>query len=131
MFQFPGFAPPRGGDGFVPAGLPHSEIPGSVLACSSPRLFAACHVLHRRSVPRHPPCALFRLTSPPVIRIGHGASRIFLSASDHESFWAGYTTVSPSYTYAPSRIVTSHPQPGDPNTSVKLERLRHFPNLPP
>ena len=46
----------------TPAGLPHSDIPGSTLACSSPRLFAACHVLHRRLVPRHPPCALIRLT---------------------------------------------------------------------
>ena len=36
-----------------------------MLACSSPRLFAACHVLHRRPVPRHPPCALIRLTSSP------------------------------------------------------------------
>jgi hypothetical protein len=36
-----------------------------LLACSSPRLFAACHVLHRRPVPRHPPCALIRLTSSP------------------------------------------------------------------
>ena len=26
--------------------------------CASPKLFAACHVLHRLSVPRHPPCAL-------------------------------------------------------------------------
>jgi hypothetical protein len=38
--------------------LPHSEIPGSQLARSSPRLIAACHVLHRRLPPRHPPCAL-------------------------------------------------------------------------
>ena len=52
------------GDGIAPAGFPHSDTPGSMLACSSPRLFAACHVLHRRSVPRHPPCALVRLTSP-------------------------------------------------------------------
>ncbi len=52
------------GDGIAPAGFPHSDTPGSTLACSSPRLFAACHVLHRRSVPRHPPCALTRLTSP-------------------------------------------------------------------
>ena len=50
--------------GFAPAGLPHSDTPGSRLACSSPGLIAACHVLHRRSVPRHPPCALLRLTSP-------------------------------------------------------------------
>ena len=46
----------------TPGGFPHSEIPGSKLACSSPRLIAACHVLHRRHVPRHPPCALYYLT---------------------------------------------------------------------
>ena len=39
-------------------GLPHSEIRGSTGARPSPRLFAACHVLHRLSVPRHPPDAL-------------------------------------------------------------------------
>jgi hypothetical protein len=38
--------------------LPHSEIPGSPIARISPGLFAACHVLHRLSVPRHPPDAL-------------------------------------------------------------------------
>ena len=42
-------------------GLPHSEIPGSPIARISPGLFAACHVLHRLSVPRHPPNALKRL----------------------------------------------------------------------
>ena len=40
------------------AGLPHSEIRGSTGARPSPRLFAACYVLHRLSVPRHPPNAL-------------------------------------------------------------------------
>ena len=44
-------------------GFPHSDISGSQLICSSPKLFAACHVLHRLLMPRHPPCALFRLTS--------------------------------------------------------------------
>ena len=39
-------------------GLPHSETPGSPIARISPGLFAACHVLHRLSVPRHPPDAL-------------------------------------------------------------------------
>ena len=39
-------------------GFPHSDIPGSMDICSSPRLFAAYHVFHRLSVPRHPPCAL-------------------------------------------------------------------------
>ena len=43
-------------------GFPHSEIPGSKPACGSPRLIAACHVLHRLLLPRHPPCALSSLT---------------------------------------------------------------------
>ena len=43
-------------------GFPHSEIHGSGLICSSPWLFAAYHVFHRLLVPRHPPCALIRLT---------------------------------------------------------------------
>ena len=44
-------------------GLPHSDICGSSLICSSPQLFAAYRVLHRLPVPRHPPCALIRLTN--------------------------------------------------------------------
>ena len=44
-------------------GLLHSDIPGSKLDCSSPRLFAAYHVLHRLSMPRHPSCALSSLTT--------------------------------------------------------------------
>ena len=43
-------------------GFPHSEISGSRDICSSPKLFAAYHVFHRLLVPRHPPCALIRLT---------------------------------------------------------------------
>src|SRR5262244_1637993 len=45
-------------------GLPHSEIPGSPIARISPGLFAACHVLHRLSVPRHPPDALLIALDP-------------------------------------------------------------------
>jgi hypothetical protein len=40
------------------AGFPHSEIPGSTVAHTSPGLIAACHVLHRLCMPRHPPNAL-------------------------------------------------------------------------
>jgi hypothetical protein len=47
----------------TPAGLPHSEIPGSQVVCTSPRLIAAYHVLHRFPEPRHPPYALSCLTS--------------------------------------------------------------------
>ena len=42
-------------------GLPHSDIHGSKPARGSPWLFAACHVLHRLLVPRHPPNALIAL----------------------------------------------------------------------
>ena len=42
-------------------GFPHSEITGSKGARASPVLIAACHVLHRLSMPRHPLEALIRL----------------------------------------------------------------------
>ena len=44
-------------------GLSHSEIRGSKVICTYPQLIAAYHVLHRLLVPRHPPYALFCLTS--------------------------------------------------------------------
>ena len=44
-------------------GFPHSDIPGSKLAYSSPRHFVVRHVLHRLLAPRHPPCALNSLTT--------------------------------------------------------------------
>jgi hypothetical protein len=71
MFQFAGFASPT----YVFSrrssrrmGFPHSEIRGSKSARLSPRLIAACHVLHRLSVPRHPPDALqtLDLNSPAI-----------------------------------------------------------------
>ncbi len=48
---------------YCSAGFPHSEILGSIPMCGSPRLIAACHVLHRLLMPRHSPCALSSLTS--------------------------------------------------------------------
>ncbi len=42
----------------VEGGFPHSEICGSKAVRASPQLFAAYHVLHRLSTPRHPPDAL-------------------------------------------------------------------------
>ena len=52
--------------GVFPARFPHSDISGSLLICSSPKLFAAYHVFHRLLVPRHPPCALDCLISQNV-----------------------------------------------------------------
>ena len=66
MFRFAGLASSglcvRPGDARVaPRGLSHSESRGSRALCASPRIFAACRVLLRRRMPRHPPCALSRL----------------------------------------------------------------------
>ena len=67
MVHFPEFARARlwihrAVRGFYPRGFPHSEISGSMPTCGSPKLIAACHVLHRLLLPRHPPCALSSLT---------------------------------------------------------------------
>src|SRR5579859_3668878 len=67
MVHFPGFARSHlwiqwDVIRFYRIGFPHSEIPGSRPACGSPGLIAACHVLHRLLLPRHPPCALSSLT---------------------------------------------------------------------
>ena len=43
--------------------MPHSDISGSKLVCSSPKLIAAYRVLLRLLVPRHPSCALSSLTT--------------------------------------------------------------------
>ena len=53
--------------GSSPWVFPHSDISGSMLICSSPKLFAACHVLHRLPMPRHSPYALLRLNYLPFI----------------------------------------------------------------
>ena len=67
-FTSPGWLPPtygfsRGYIGINRCGLPHSDISGSKPVCGSPKLFAACHVLHRLLAPRHPPYALSSLTT--------------------------------------------------------------------
>ena len=67
----------------IEGGFPHSEIRGSKLVRSSPRLIAAYHVLHRLSAPRHPPDTLKALDRshyrcPPL---GSGSSTCVLMAS--------------------------------------------------
>ena len=72
------------------SGFPHSEISGSKDICSSPKLIAAYHVVHRLLVPRHPPYALTCLTITriafsyiPAAQIAFCApwSRVFLGSS--------------------------------------------------
>ena len=79
MFQFPGF--PSLHYLFMQRYLnsrqgafPHSDTCGSLLICSSPQLFAACHVLLRRLMPRHPPYALSSLISRSPLCSSHFGS---------------------------------------------------------
>lgn len=51
----------RSDEAIHPVGLPHSDIFGSKLDCSSPKRFAAYRVLHQLFAPRHPPRALCSL----------------------------------------------------------------------
>ena len=55
----------QAGDGIAPAGLPHSEIHGSMGICPSPWLIAACHVLLRlrepQASPMRPSCSVVYL----------------------------------------------------------------------
>jgi hypothetical protein len=67
MVHFPALPSPPYGfrwryDGITRRGLPHSDISGSKLVCSSPKRFAADRVLHRLLAPRHSPYALSSLT---------------------------------------------------------------------
>ena len=64
------------------AGFPHSEISGSKDICSSPKLIAAYHVFHRLSVPRHPPCALLRLTFVCSISFRNGCRNVLPSVEN-------------------------------------------------
>src|SRR5450631_625817 len=82
-------------------GLPHSDIHGSKPARGSPWLFAACHVLHRLLVPRHPPNALIILRSSgqrlvPPIRSGDRRQGSVVSyQQDNKRQTAGVGTTMP------------------------------------
>ena len=57
-FSSPGLLPVTRIPDLQSGGLPHSEISGSKVVCTSPKLIAAYHVLHRLWEPRHSPYAL-------------------------------------------------------------------------
>ena len=61
-------------------GFPHSDTCGSLGICPSPQLFAACRVFRRPPVPRHPPCAFFRLTF-------HGLATAWLRGFPRSHSW--------------------------------------------
>jgi hypothetical protein len=95
--------------------LPHSEIFGSKFVRNSPKLIAAYHVLHRLSVPRHPPNALKTLD-----RSHHPCSpaapprRTFVPRSrpvDHTTDKTILLHIQPDSTRCPSRSPTTRPRP--------------------
>ena len=79
------------------AGFPHSDIHGSRPAFGSPWLFVDRYVLLRLPVPRHPPCALLSLTSPPL----SSRSAAFLSRSNHARITFGFFLFSQNYSCYP------------------------------
>ena len=70
MFQFPTFASYKYRMiSLQLTKLPHSDMPGSMVVCTSPSLFAAYHVLLRLPEPRHPPPALILLLSSEIASV--------------------------------------------------------------
>ena len=93
MFQFPGFPSVYylfiyGSHGFTRAEFPHSDICGSQDICSSPQLFAACHVLLQFRVARHSPYALPYLIS---------GSRVFRDVLFQELFFTVFSVYLTTY----------------------------------
>jgi hypothetical protein len=125
MFQFPGFASYH--YGFMirypsPGGLPHSDIHGSKPARGSPWLFAACHVLHRLLVPRHPPNALIILRS---------SGQAPVSVSGHPSSMIGRTrTPTPATRHQQRQPIHADLNPLRHGTRIFLHSLRRMENHP-
>ena len=76
----------------------HSEISGSRRVCRSPELIAACRVLRRLTMPRHPSCALVRLT-------GTVPSRVSVRCS----FICGYAVVKEQKSRSEKGFKRGHP----------------------
>lgn len=143
MFQFTGFASPTYGfsrRSSLRMGLPHSEIHGSTGARPSPWLIAACYVLHRLSVPRHPPDALIDAWSqadhvphgeePPVRQPDRSPeTRSCASSHPHVPSAENGRTARPeaprSFVYPYSRCPTSGIEPHDGSSSEPWSSSRN------
>ena len=117
-------------------GLPHSDIHGSTPARGSPWLFAACHVLHRLLVPRHPPNALLILDIPDAPeedtltmhrnhpqRTLRTVSEICVSAHIDIPKWPFFPNCSRNKVKHPSgNIVHNASEPSSPTVGAPLSR---------
>ena len=99
-------------------GFPHSEIFGSQGARASPKLIAACHVLHRLSTPRHPSEALMRL-----IVLSKAHARVDVSRSESPEIRHACASYLSDYMMS-SRIQTERWNP-----SIHDVRCRRQPKL--
>src|SRR3954467_15206174 len=119
-------------------GLPHSDIRGSTIARISPRLFAACHVLHRLLAPRHPPNALVSLTIQPPKRphaVPNRATSLQRTDSKLYAYQLRYTSI-PRFTCQRSTLARtslsrrgslgSAPQQG-PGVAAQASRMSSCP----
>ena len=116
MFQFPGFASHHyvfmmGSP--LPEGLPHSDIHGSKPARGSPWLFAACHVLHRLLMPRHPPNAL-------IVRLIRSSIQVSVFSPQNDP-----TTKQPS-TDCPQPCTEANHSPANRRPRLASSKDNHF-----
>ena len=95
--------------GIAPSEFPHSEICGSTAVCACPQLIAACHVLLRLLVPRHPPCALIYLTLLLAASLHHCVARSFSLACIHKYARFVFTRCSLSCMKPPAQSDASQP----------------------
>ena len=92
--------------------MPHSDIHGSKPARGSPWLFAACHVLHRLLVPRHPPNALLLLEIAPVSLRVHHARKPSTALQPSTITHAADRSPSTHYQFSHSPLITRRPDKG-------------------
>ena len=98
----------------TPWGLPHSDISGSMLVCSSPKLFAAYHVLRRPPMPRHPSCALSSLTTKKLFRsftveTANGTSSLPVSQHKLLAFEYSYSNTSCRIFFKTFSLIVNQP----------------------
>ena len=103
--------------------MPHSDIRGSTIARISPRLFAACHVLHRLLVPRHPPNALRRLLD---LTQGQATPRA-KPLSQHEHLIAPTPSLAAGWRKADARRHPPRPPTANPLPHQKTFKCRSRP----
>ena len=142
MFQFAGFASTAYGfSGRYPLrdGFPHSEIFGSQIAPISPKLIAGCDVLHRLSVPRHPPNALLSLENNKDNCLTQGQARRRRRLISQRNNHGGPTARSAAPDMRARAVVTTtnaallapcDPAPGPSGGSNNMPNQRHIAGMP-